>query len=120
MVENRHDPTLVYGNLLESRLRHVEVLQGRVAPPAVVVRKIVVRRAEVGDRDGHRRPLEAPLGLVVNVTDELEALSAGYPVVEQRGAQCCRVSPVALGIQVAISTSTPYLYMTETYYILHF
>lgn len=52
------------GDLKEGGLGEVEMVEGRVAPPAVVVGKSEVWRAEVGgsDDDGAR---EAPLRVVV-------------------------------------------------------
>lgn len=60
---NWDDTGAVLGNLQESGLSHVKVLEGRIAPTAVVVRQGKVRWAEVGggDNDGAG---EAPLGVI--------------------------------------------------------
>ena len=57
----------------------------RVAPPAVVRRQGVVRRAEVGggDEDGGA-PLVAPLRFIGTL--DLKASTAAQPLVEQGGA----------------------------------
>lgn len=49
---NWDDSGAILGDLLESRLSHVEVLARRVAPATVVVGKGRVRWAEIGGRDG--------------------------------------------------------------------
>lgn len=54
----------VLGNLQESGLSHVEVLEGRIAPTAVVIGQGQIRWAEVGggDNDGAG---EAPFRVIV-------------------------------------------------------
>lgn len=76
------------------------MLQGRVAPPAIVVRKREIRGTEVGrrDRDGAG---EAPLGVVV--APHLIARTAAQAVVEQGGAKSRGVGSVPLAVQIPIS-----------------
>jgi hypothetical protein len=95
------DAAAVDADLFPGGLRHVEVLARRVAPAAVVARLGVVRWAEVGRGDGHRRARLAPLrvGLVAR---DLVALAARRAVVEQRRAQRRRVRPVPRRVQVAV------------------
>lgn len=96
---NGHDSGSVLSDLEERRLGQVEVLEGRVAPAAVVVRQGVVGRAKVcgGDGDGVR---EAPSRVVV--APHLVACPAAQSVVEQGRAQRCGVCAVPLAVQVAV------------------
>lgn len=61
---NGDNSSAVLSYLEESRLSHIEVLEGRVAPAAVVVRQGQVRGAKVGggDDDGSG---EAPFRIIV-------------------------------------------------------
>lgn len=61
-IQNGYDPSLVYGNSLEGRLRHVEVWQWRVAPAAIVAGEVIVWRTEVCAGDGNGSTPETPLG----------------------------------------------------------
>ncbi|RWW59243.1 hypothetical protein BHE74_00033834 [Ensete ventricosum] len=89
-------------DLEEGGLGEVEVLQGRVAPSAVVVGEGVVGGAEVGggDDDGGR---EAPPGIVG--APHLVAGAAAEPVAEERGAEGGGVGSVALAVEVAVAAS---------------
>lgn len=53
-VSDGHDPGTILSNLQESWLGEVEVLAGRIAPPAIVIGQCEVWRAKVcgGDCDG--------------------------------------------------------------------
>lgn len=92
---------MVLSDLEEGGLCHVEMLEGRVAPPAVVVGQVVVGRAKVGggDRDGAG---QAPPGLPA--APHLVACPAREPVVKQGRAQGRSVGAVALTIQVSVPT----------------
>ena len=92
---DRDDSGAVLSNLEEGRLGEVEVLEGRVAPAAIVIGQSEVWRAEVGggDGDGAR---EAPSGVVV--APHFETSSAAQPIVEQRRAQRRRVRSVPLAV----------------------
>lgn len=75
---------------------------GRVAPPAIVARQSVVRRAEVGGRDEDRRAAGVAPLRVVGALD-LEAGSAAQTVVEESRAQRRRLHAVALAIQIPVT-----------------
>lgn len=79
------------------------MLEGRVAPAAIVVGESKVRGAEVGggDHDGTR---EAPSRVVVAA--HLVAGAAAEPVVEEGGAQRGCVCAVALAVEVAVTASS--------------
>ena len=79
------------------------MLEGRVAPAAVIVGEGEVRRAEVGggDDDGAR---EAPLGVVV--APHLVARAAAEPVVEEGGAEGSGVGAVPLAVEIAVPTGS--------------
>ncbi|EPS68263.1 hypothetical protein M569_06510, partial [Genlisea aurea] len=78
----------------------IEVLPRRVAPPAVVVGQVGIRRAEIGGGDGDRSR-HAPPG--IPGARQLVARPAGEPVVEQRRAQGGGIGPVTLTVQVPVS-----------------
>lgn len=79
---NRDNSGPVLGNLQVSRLRQIEMLAGRVAPPAVVVRQRRVRRAEVGGSYSYGAR-QAPFG--VAGASKLVAGPTGQAVVEKGG-----------------------------------
>lgn len=83
------------------------MLEGRVAPAAVVVGEGEVGGAEVGGRDGDGSG-QAPFGVVG--AGHFVASAAAEAVVEQRRAQRHRVRPVPLAVQVPIPTSSAYIY----------
>lgn len=78
-VSNRHNPCSVLSNVLEYRLREIEVLKRRVAPASSVVRKGIVRRAEIGGCD-HNGAWQAPSG--VTGTLNLIARPTAQAIVE--------------------------------------
>ena len=103
-VHNGDDTTLIDADLQPGRLRHVEVWPPCVAPAAVVVREVVVRRAEVGGRDRHRNSRLAEPGFrPLAVARDLVALPAGGAVVEEHGAQRRRPRPVPRRVQVPVA-----------------
>ena len=83
-VEHRHDAAAVHPDLLERRLRHVEVLARRVAPAAGVAGLGGVGRAEIGGGDHHAGGAAAntPLGVRGGVALDLEAGAAAEAGVE--------------------------------------
>ena len=82
---------------------------GRVAPPSIVARQRVVRRAEVRSRHEYRwRPRMAPVPVRLIRTLNLEARPAAEPIVEQSSAQRRSVHAIALAIQVTITTRATY------------
>jgi hypothetical protein len=86
LVEDRDDAGLVDADVLERRLRHVEVGAPRAAPAAVG--QPVVGRAQVGGRDGDAVPGLAVLAARPRaVAGDEVALPARRAVVEQRLAQ---------------------------------
>nr|GMC79049.1 hypothetical protein GW17_00028899 [Ipomoea batatas] len=90
---NRDDPGTVGSDLEEHGHCEVEVGARGVAPPAIVVGKGEIRRAEVcsGDEDGRvSRAARSVVGAL-----DLKAGSAAQPIVEQRSAQ--RVSAAVKG-----------------------
>ncbi|KAF3777650.1 hypothetical protein EJ110_NYTH45351 [Nymphaea thermarum] len=88
----------VLSNLQEGGLGQVEVLQGRVAPPSVVIRQGEVWRAEVG-RSDHDAAWPAPPGVVV--ASHLVAGPAAQAIVEQSSTECSSQRAVALTRRVA-------------------
>ena len=106
MVVDGNNAAAVDADLEPSRLGHVEVLPGRVAPAAVVVGQRVVGRAKVGGRDGHRRAADAEPRVRLVVARDPVALPARGAVVEQRRAQRRRVRAVPRRVQVPIPTSS--------------
>lgn len=82
------------------------MLEGRVAPPTIVIRKSVVWRAEIGggDRDGNS--FDAPPGVSLVVTDDPVALPTWSTIVEQRSAQRGSSGAIPGRVQVAIATSS--------------
>lgn len=106
---NWDNPSSVLGNLQESRLSQIEVLERGVAPATIVIREGKVGRAKVGCRD-HDGPWEAPPGVVI--APHLVAWPAAQAVVEQGSAQSCSVGAIALAVQVAIPTSTSWKFRT--------
>lgn len=113
LVKDRYKPSKNYGhnagmvlsNVEKGGLRHVEMLEGRVAPPAVVVRQGVVRRAEIGSGDGDGAR-QAPPGFTA--APHFIARAAHQPVVEEGRAQCGGARAVALTVQIAVSTCPSY------------
>ena len=103
LVEDWDDAGTVDADVLPGGLRHVEVVAGRIAPPAVVAGKIPVGRAEVGGGHGDGRAGLAHLRLAGVAGDEV-ALSARRAVVEQRRAQRHVVDPVPRIVQVLVPT----------------
>lgn len=99
---NGNNPSFVLCNLQESRLSQIKVLQWRVAPATIVIRQSIVRGAEVcgSNNDASR---EAPSGVLI--TSHLIARPTTQTIVEQSCAECCSVSPIALAVQIAITTS---------------
>lgn len=106
LVDDRDDSASVNADLLPSRLGHVEVLERRVAPSAIVVRQSEVGWAEIGRRHRHRRPFHAPPWIRLVIAHDLEALPARCAVVEQRRAQRRRPRPVPSLVQVPVPTSS--------------
>lgn len=101
-VQNRDNACSVDGDALESRLRHVEVLQRVVAPAASVVGMRVVLGAEVGCGDLDRAlAVETPS---LGVASDLKTGPTNEPVVEESGAQGCCVGPVSSVVEIPIST----------------
>lgn len=76
------------------------MLEGRVAPAAVIVRQGVVRGAEVGGGDQDRAG-QAPPPLAG--APDLVARAAAEAVVEQGGAQRRGVRAVPLAVEVAVA-----------------
>ncbi|KAF3774714.1 hypothetical protein EJ110_NYTH52512 [Nymphaea thermarum] len=92
---NWNNPRPVPSNLQKSRLSQIKVLEGRVAPPAIVVRQHIVGRAEVGGR--HRdRARQAPLRVVGAL--HLVAGPAAQPVIEQSSAKCSCERAISLTV----------------------
>jgi len=92
------------GYLLESRLRHIKVLQWKVAPASIVIGLAWVRRTEVGcSHNGRRISRNASPDAI---TLYFEASSAGEPAIVQCGAQCHRLHPVSKIEDIAIATGT--------------
>ena len=83
MERNGDNSCSVLGNLQEGRLGQVEVLEGRVAPPTVVVSERRVWRTKVCCSDGDG-PREAPFGVVV--ASDLVARPTAQAIVEQSSA----------------------------------
>lgn len=75
LEHNRDDPTSVDANLFPSRLSHVEVLEGRVAPASIVVWKGKIWWAEIGCSNGHRCAFNTPPGISLRITHDSVALS---------------------------------------------
>ena len=107
-VEHRHDAAAVHPDLLERRLRHVEVLPRRVAPAAGVAGLGGVGRAEVGGGDHHAggAAANAPLGVGGGVALDLEAGAAAESGVEERGAEGGGVSAIARAVEVSVAAGT--------------
>lgn len=106
LVQDGYDSSSVDADLFPSGLSHVEMLEGRVAPPTIVIRESVVWRAEVGggDRDGNSFDAPPRVGFVV--TDDPVALPTRSPVIEQCSAQCGCSGAVPGRGQVPIATSS--------------
>ena len=103
MVYDGDDAGPIDADLLPGRLRHVEMRPGWVAPATVVAWQVVVGRAKVGGRDGHRLAELAPPGVPpLAVARDLVALPARRAVVEQRRAQRRRARAVPGRVEVAV------------------
>lgn len=102
---HRHNASPVLSNLQESRLGHVKMRAGRVAPATIVTWQRVVRWAEVGSSHGDRAR-KAPLLVIVAL--DLIARAATGTIVEECRAECCSVRAVSLAVQVPITTSATY------------
>ena len=78
-VGNGDDSSAVLSDLLENRLREIEVLKRRIAPTAIIIGETEIRRTEIcgGDYNGTR---ETPF-FVVHATD-FEARTAAETVVK--------------------------------------
>ena len=98
-IDDGEDAADCLRELHERRVRHVEVLLGRVAPPALGAFRAVVRRR---DGDGWT-PGQTILG-TSRITLQLVTLSATQPGVEQCRTQRCSHSPIPSRVQVPIST----------------
>lgn len=105
LVQNWNNTTTVDGNLLPSRLSHVKMWPGRVAPPTIVAWEGQVWRAEISGCDGDGPAFQTPSRVCFVVTYDLEALPTGRPIIEQRSTQCCCSSAITCGVKVSISTS---------------
>lgn len=77
------------------------MLQGRIAPTAIVVGESQVWRAEIGSSDNDASGI-TPSGVVAAL--ELVAGSTGQAIVEESSAESCCVG--AMAIQIAITTSS--------------
>lgn len=77
----------------------------RVAPPTIVVRKSVIRRAEIGGGNGDGRATRVAPPWVIGALD-FKARAAAQPFVEQRRAERRRVDSVSLAVQISVPTST--------------
>lgn len=106
LEQDGYDSSSVDADLFPSGLSHVEMLEGRVAPPTVVVRESGVRRAEIGGSDRDGSSFDAPPGVSFVVTDDPVALPTRSPVAEQRGAQRCSSGAIPSRVQVPIATSS--------------
>lgn len=100
-VVDGDDPAALVSEGDEHGMRQVEMLLGRVAPPAQRVLRAVVRRR---DGDGGA-PRKAVLG-GTGVARKCVASAAGEPRVEQRRTECRGVRSIASGVQIAIPTCT--------------
>lgn len=100
-VGHRYDASTIFGNMQESGLSQIKVLERGIAPAAIVVRELVVRWAEVGGSDGDGAH-KTPFG-VINAPQLVAGTTVGA-LVEQSSAQCCSVCAVAIAVQVAITT----------------
>ena len=101
--DDGHDSSTVLCNLQESGFSQVEVLEGRIAPPAVVVGQSEVRRAEVcrGDGDGAG---EAPSRVIV--APHFVTSTTSQAIVEEGCAQSCSVGSIPLAVQVPVPASS--------------
>jgi hypothetical protein len=103
LVQHRHDAGPVDADVLPRRLRHVEVLPGRVAPAAAVAGKRPVGRAEVGGRHGDGHAELAPLPTQPRrVALDSVALPTGRAVIEQSRAQRSGIDTVPGVVKVPI------------------
>lgn len=97
------------GNLKEGGLSKIEVLERGIAPASIGVGQGKVRGAEVGGSDGNGARV-APFGVIVAF--HLVTRPTAQPTVEESCAECCRVGPIPLAVQVAITTSPTCKYQT--------
>ena len=104
-VRDRDNAGAVLSDLEEHRHSKVKVSSRRVAPPAIVIWKRVVRRAKVCGCDQNRRATRMTK-LWVTCALDLKASPTAKAVVEQCSAQCSRVHSVALAVQVSVPTSS--------------
>jgi hypothetical protein len=95
LVQHQHDASPVDADVLPRRLRHVEVLPGRVAPAAAVAGKRPDGRAEVGGRHGDGRADLASLLPTQPRWVALDgvALPTGRAVIEQSRAKAAALIP---------------------------
>ncbi|KAK3015344.1 hypothetical protein RJ639_007287 [Escallonia herrerae] len=94
----------------ESRLSQIKVAKRGIAPSTIVIRQGVVRWTEVG-RDHGDGSWQAPFGIFT--ASQLVTRTAAQPTVEEGRAQGRRVSPVALAVQVPISTRSSCIVTTK-------
>lgn len=102
-VSHGDDSGTILSDALEDGLGEVEVVEGRVAPPAGIVWEGIIRGTEVGGGDGDGSG-EAPFAVAVAL--DLEARAATESVVVQGRAQSRRIRAVALAVQITIATSS--------------
>lgn len=100
----RNDSGLIFRDVQESRLCQVEVLARGIAPPTIIIRQCIVRRAEVGDRNGDGAR-EAPLGVTTAL--ELVTRTAARALVEHYSTQRCSLCTVPLAVHVPVPTRSP-------------
>lgn len=102
-VRNGYDPSAIFSNLQEHGHGEVEVSTRRVTPPAVIVRKGVIRGAEVGRRYQYRRaPGVTPLRVFVALY--FKTSTTTLSIVEESRAKRRRVYAVTLAVQITVAT----------------
>ncbi|MCO5555039.1 hypothetical protein L7F22_008579 [Adiantum nelumboides] len=108
-VLHRHNAAAVHPDLLKGWLRHVEVVERRVAPAARIVGQRGVGRAEIGGRHHHRGPSDAPFGVGAGIASKLKASTAAEAPIEEHRAEGGRLCAIPRGVEVAITASAPCL-----------
>lgn len=102
-VLNRDNPCFILSNALKDGLGEIKMLQWRITPPSIIVRKCTVWRTEISCSDNNGS-WEAPLSGIYAF--DFKASSTGHAIVEQGSAQSSCVCPITLTIQISIPTSS--------------
>ncbi|KVI03618.1 hypothetical protein Ccrd_018075 [Cynara cardunculus var. scolymus] len=96
-VRDGDDAGAILGDFKEHGHGEIEVGTRRVAPPTIVVRESVIRRAEIGGGDGDGGATRVAPPRVISALD-FKTRAAAKSLVEQRGAERRRVDSVALAV----------------------